>query len=182
MIALLMRATGVNKLAAWGMTVASAGLLLWGASALFNHWLNGVKREAMAAQKAVDQLAFVNAQIAAERKQSAIITAAVERGIQIGAKHADDYASKGAATDGVAAALVGLWGAQAQAGAGGARQRAAVAIPGSATGNDPAAFCAAQGWVSLPLAVRIAAGADREAARGDALSGFISDTAAGWPK
>lgn len=182
MIAALMRLLGVNKLAAWCLVIGAGGLLLWGASALWDRWLNGVKAEAMAAQKLVDQLAFKDAQIDAEKMQAGVIADAVARGVQIGEKHAENYSRAGVATDAAAAALAGLWRAEAQAGAGRASHGQANPVSGAAHRDDASASCAAQGWIPLPLAVRIAAGADREAARGDALSGFITDQAATWPK
>ena len=182
MIGFLMNALGVNKAGAWLITVASAGAVLWGANLLFDNWLNGVKREAMTAQRTADELAYKDAALKAERTQNDKIDAARKEGIQIGKETAYGYVQDTAATDTAAAALAGLWRAEAQAHSGGAGRRQATGISDAGASPALAAACEAQGWVSLPLAVLLAAGADKEASRGDRLSEFLTRNAAKWPK
>jgi hypothetical protein len=182
MIGFVMGLLGVNRLGAWIVTIGSAGLVVWAADWALDRWIGGIRRTAMSEQKMADELAVKNAQIMAVEKQAKAIEAARMQGIEIGRKWSDEYARDGAGIDSAAAALAGLWGAQAQTGAGGAGRGQAIGISGAATGFDADTICQARGWVSLPLATLIAAGADKEAARGDGLSGFITDNAARWPK
>jgi hypothetical protein len=148
----------------------------------FTSWLNDVKRDAMAEQKAADQLAFSKAEAAATRIQAQKIEQARLQGIQLGKEISNGYARDGAAIDGAAAALTGLWRAETQANIRRPGGSQTAGVSGAPARPHAGAACAAEGWVSLPLAVELAAGADREAARGDALSAFITATAASWPK
>lgn len=182
MIAFIMKLTGWGKKPAIALAATALLLSSFGAKLLFDNWLNGVKRDAMAAQKTADTLAFQAAQIAAERAQAKAIDQTLKRGIEIGKETANGYAQAGVAIDDAAAALGKLWEAEARTGAGGAGGRSAIALSGAAAGTDAATLCPAAGWIPMPLAIRLAAGADQEAARGDALSQFIDRNAAAWPK
>lgn len=182
MIGFIMGALGVRRGVAWLITLGGAAALVAAGTFAFNHWVDGIRREAMAAQKAADTIAFQQAQIKAERAQAAKIDAARADGIRIGKDVANGYAQAGVAIDDAAAALGRLWQAETRPGAGGPGGRAATGISDAAAGTAAAAQCAAAGWVSLPVAIQLAAGADREAARGDALSAFLIRNAEGWPK
>lgn len=182
MIGFIATALGVRRGIAWLITLGGAAALIAAAGFAFNHWLDRIRADAMAEQKAADTIAFMDAQIKAERAQAAKVDQARADGIRIGKELANDYAETGSRIDAAAAALGRLWQAETRPGAGRADGGAATGISDATPGTAAAAQCAAAGWVFLPVAIQLAAGADREAARGDALSAFLTQNAAGWPK
>jgi hypothetical protein len=182
MIGAISRALGIGRIWAWFIAIGVVFGVLWAGQTAWRAYINGVRRDAMQAQKIADRAAYSAAQAEAERKQNAIVLAALERGIKIGESHANNYARASAGINTTADALTRLWGSESKANPSRPGDRSTSSISSPTGGVDASASCAAQGWIPLPVAVELAAGADREAARGDALSGFIEDNAKSWKR